>query len=541
MNVELFKSFLRPFWNTWSVGGIPDAADKIATAYELANIGSSGPFFGAKLVKGNKEVLTNFLTQGLNLNFSLQVKTPSPFVEPGFTLIATGFCLYWLGSTFTPFPPMPPMFAPSPGASVIFPGVPVGFDKALKETFDNTEVEPALTSFANALIAHQLTIIGIYAGLAPAAPSPIPLVLPWTSILSIPGISPKVPNILQNTDTDGDGIPDYLDDDIDNDGVPNDQDDDKDGDGIPNSEEPGSISGGAGTGVGTGGGGVGSGGGGTGTGGGGTGTGGGGTGTGGGGVGSGGGGTGTGGGGTGSGGNDFFDPSTGFDNRPDTERIFKVSDDFASGQPRPLNEIYVNQDSITQDYFAKITREKLSRNRFKPELVVDSRQIPSVPATGYRQNFLQLVVTLREKTVVLNDGDTQYQFYVEAEMINSGLFTYYDRPTKRFLPIPNAIGIGRQAFSFPDTIESDNSIYAGPPFNISSPKQRGLELMKVPYDRILDDVLGYFNNYIDTWFGGRLRGKLQKVDLLLTTQPEQDFIPFGNQVFTKMDKFVNLP
>lgn len=158
MNVELFKSFLRPFWNTWSVGGIPDAADKIATAYELSNIGSSGPFFGAKLVKGNKEVLTNFLTQGLSLNFSLQVKTPSPFVEPGFTLMATGFCFYWLGSTFTPFPPMPPMFAPSPGASVIFPGVPVGFDKALKETFDNTEVESALTSFANALVAHQLTI-----------------------------------------------------------------------------------------------------------------------------------------------------------------------------------------------------------------------------------------------------------------------------------------------------------------------------------------------------------------------------------------------
>lgn len=530
MNVELFKSFLRPFWNTWAVGGIPDAADKIATAYELSNIASSGPFFGAKLVKGNKEVLTSFLTQGLSLNFSLQVKTPSPFVEPGFTLMATGFCFYWLGSTFTPFPPMPPMFAPSPGASVIFPGVPVGFDKALKETFDNTEVESALTSFANALIAHQLTIVGIYAGLAPAAPSPIPLVLPWTSILSIPGISPKVPDILSNTDTDGDGTPDYLDDDIDGDGIPNDQDDDKDGDGIPNDEEPGSISGG---GVTTGGG--------TGTGAGGGSTGGGGTGTGGG---TGGGGTGTGAGGAGggeTGQDDFFDATTGFDTRPDTERIFKVSDDFASGRPRPLNEIYVNQDATTQEYFANITREKLSRNRFKPTLVVDSRQILSVPSIGYRDNFLQLVVTVRERTLLLNDGNTQYQFYVESEMLNSGLFTYYDRPTKQFLPIPNQIGIRRSAFSFPDVIESDNSIYAGPPFNVSSPKQRGLELMKVPYGRILDDVLGYFNEYIDTWFDGRLRGKLQKVDFLFTTQPDQDFVPFGNQVFTKMEKFVNLP
>ena len=37
-------------------------------------------------------------------------------------------------------------------------------------------------------------------------------------------------------DTDGDGIPDYLDDDDDNDGIPDDQDDDDDGDGIPDSE-----------------------------------------------------------------------------------------------------------------------------------------------------------------------------------------------------------------------------------------------------------------------------------------------------------------
>ncbi len=34
-------------------------------------------------------------------------------------------------------------------------------------------------------------------------------------------------------DTDGDGIPDYLDDDDDNDGIPDHIDDDDDGDGIP--------------------------------------------------------------------------------------------------------------------------------------------------------------------------------------------------------------------------------------------------------------------------------------------------------------------
>ena len=38
-------------------------------------------------------------------------------------------------------------------------------------------------------------------------------------------------------DTDGDGIPDYLDDDDDNDGIPDDLDSDDDGDGIPDVQE----------------------------------------------------------------------------------------------------------------------------------------------------------------------------------------------------------------------------------------------------------------------------------------------------------------
>ena len=42
-------------------------------------------------------------------------------------------------------------------------------------------------------------------------------------------------------DSDGDGVPDHLDDDDDNDGIPDSQDNDDDGDGIPDSEEAGWI------------------------------------------------------------------------------------------------------------------------------------------------------------------------------------------------------------------------------------------------------------------------------------------------------------
>jgi len=41
----------------------------------------------------------------------------------------------------------------------------------------------------------------------------------------------------EKKDSDGDGVPDYLDDDDDNDGIPDSQDNDDDGDGIPDDQE----------------------------------------------------------------------------------------------------------------------------------------------------------------------------------------------------------------------------------------------------------------------------------------------------------------
>ena len=140
MNVDLFKSLLRPYWQSFSINDLDDAADKIATAYDLSNIGNSAPFFGAKLIRGDKDTLKSFLSFGLKLNFNLKEKLPDPSVEPGFTLMATGFCLYWVSSTFSPVPPMPPMFAPTTGVQVLFPGIPIGLDKALKEAFNNTDI-----------------------------------------------------------------------------------------------------------------------------------------------------------------------------------------------------------------------------------------------------------------------------------------------------------------------------------------------------------------------------------------------------------------
>lgn len=549
MNVQTLKTYLKPYFAAKSVKDISEAADMLATAYELANMGDSAPFFGAKLIKGDKSTLKSFLELGMQINYNLtSISTDEDKIEPGFTLMALGFCLYWVSSTFSPMPPMPPMFAPTTGVQVLFPGLAKPLDKELKKALSNRskdgDMDAAMSQFANALIKHQLTVAGIYSGLfyPPGSPTPVPLVLPWASLLSLPAIGISIPDNLL-TDSDGDGVPDYLDDDDDNDGIPDDIDDDDDGDGILDKDEKvvnvgAGGGGGTGTGTGTGGGtGTGTGGGGTG---GGTGTG---TGTGGGTGGGGTGGGGTGGGGTGGGstggGNQYFDPTTGFDNTPDPSVVTKVTD-LPNGNPRPIDEIYVNQDQQIQTFFGDILRQKLAANKFKPQLIVDSRQRTNFTGeTGIRDNYLQFVVQLRERVYSGFFGN-EYSFLMQAHLDNLGRFDYFDTQLNTRILVPTLISGVKSRSTLRDVLGSNDSIFAGPPFNLTSPKERGLEAMRAPFESMVDEMLLEFNEYVETYLGGRLKIKLQKMDFFITTEPRSDVSIQGVGTFTKMLNFVNL-
>lgn len=101
-----------------------------------------------------------------------------------FLLMATGTCLYWLTCKMAPMPPMPPAISPTTGTTIIFPGVPAPLLKDLITTFSKPQsVQDAVQSLFNSHMVHQLTIAGVYNGLIPAFPSPIPSPpLPWFSI-----------------------------------------------------------------------------------------------------------------------------------------------------------------------------------------------------------------------------------------------------------------------------------------------------------------------------------------------------------------------
>ena len=473
MNAELFKSTLRPFWRSWGVSDLDDAADKIAMAYELSNMGDTAPFFGAKLIKGDKDVLKKFLSLGLKTNFYLK-SISQDSVEHGFTLMATGFCFYWMNSTFAPMPAMPPMIAPTIGVRVLFPGLLKPLDSDLKKVFKNTDMEASLSAFSNTLVKHLLSVAGIYSGLfyPPGSPSPVPLVLPWVTLLSLPSIPISVPDFMKKQDTDKDGTPDYLDNDIDGDGIPNSQDSDKDGDGIPNDKEPGTVNKSAGTGSGTGGG-IGGG------------TGGG---TGGGATGGGTGGGLTGGGATGGG--------------------------TGGGTPTTVT---------ISNFFIDQTRTVFATNN-KFNLVFDD--------TNKKPALLELTVQLHESVYDLQSGEREWQFAVFSQLRNSA---YDSRLGGSMGNLPIVISES-PSYSYPDVIESKNSVYGN---MITSPKLRGLDLMKEPFlyavGRTINEGLDF---YVKKWYGGTLPKDLNTVRLRLVDNVQNDLLQIGYDV--KLSKRVGV-
>lgn len=202
MVAALFKNILKPLMEPLTLADYEKVADAIATAYDVANVGSSMTLFGSILLKGDKETLKQFLFQGLTMNAGL-VKY-LPVVEPGWTMMANGFCMYWATATFTPLPPMPPIISPLQGTQVIFPGTPMGLDVGLKVAFTQGDLDKALNILSLILIAHQLTIAGTYNGLIPSFPSPVPFIMPWVVILSIPDLDLGKKEEQTNTDEEVD-------------------------------------------------------------------------------------------------------------------------------------------------------------------------------------------------------------------------------------------------------------------------------------------------------------------------------------------------
>lgn len=293
MNQGLYQSYLTPQFQLHLPKTRTAAADAMANAYHLSNIGQTTTPFGAPMLNADKSILKTFIELSLDINFFggqvqatvseviqtirgaiqaaqqglkdgvkfIQKKVngiidglvgalPAPLVFLGpilkslvsgifkdlletvgdvfkevfkcvkklqglvdlldvskiaYLVMSSGYCLYWLTARMAPVPPMPPCVGPSGGTLILLPGLPTPLNSDLAKTFTkgNTVIQ-AIGKLYNSLIAHQLTVAGVYLGIIPFFPSPIPgPPIPWFSMLNIPFPSINLPGILGGKNSKG--------------------------------------------------------------------------------------------------------------------------------------------------------------------------------------------------------------------------------------------------------------------------------------------------------------------------------------------------
>lgn len=293
MNQGLYQSYLTPQFQFHLPKSRSQAAEAMATAYHISNIGQTTTPFAAPMITADKTILKTFIELSLDINFfggqvqstvsqviqtirgaiqaaeqgakdvvkTIQKKVngiidglvsalPAPLIFLGpvlkslvggifkdlletitsplkevfkclkklqglvdlldvskiaYLVMSTGYCLYWLTARMSPVPPMPPCIGPTGGTIVLLPGLPTPLNSDLAKTFTkgNTVIQ-AIGKLYNSLITHQLTVAGVYLGIIPFFPSPIPgPPIPWFSMLNIPFPNINLPGILGGKNSKG--------------------------------------------------------------------------------------------------------------------------------------------------------------------------------------------------------------------------------------------------------------------------------------------------------------------------------------------------
>lgn len=184
MDVNLFKTILKPKISAKTLKNPKDAAEAITDAYVKSTEKITCTIFGSKLLSGNKDVLQKQLEMGLSLNDKTTQKGNK--IEPGWFIMAMGFVSYLINAKFTPIPPMPPSTGPAPGltsgTNTTYQGDPKILSKNLKDAFNMGSTEDMINKIADVLSEHLSTVKGIYSGISPAGPQ----ITPWVGLSDKP-------------------------------------------------------------------------------------------------------------------------------------------------------------------------------------------------------------------------------------------------------------------------------------------------------------------------------------------------------------------
>lgn len=182
-----FQATVAPFLDAPIAKTEADTANVIATAYGIAvKTAMISTIPGSTII--STPPTTGIESSILN-TFNLIKTSQGPPTPIMFSEWAAQTVLFWQGVQWNPLPPPIGYISPTLGVTVISGGTPTPLDVGLWAAFNNPpSPTPMGQIICGKLIAafttHLLTVNGVYNGLIPAAPSPIPgPPFPWIGVV----------------------------------------------------------------------------------------------------------------------------------------------------------------------------------------------------------------------------------------------------------------------------------------------------------------------------------------------------------------------
>jgi len=177
---SLFKNALGAWLAANNASSDNATAEEIALTYGRAAMTVEPMMYtGSKPItlKPNQTIAAGFIAS-FKLARLMTVGKPSPLV---WLPAATSIVAYWTAVPFTPMPPPPGGLV---GATNIttFPGLPTPLNFQIGSAFQKEDPYDVAEALDSAFKNHLKMVTGLWAGTAPAAPSPIPYVFPWVGL-----------------------------------------------------------------------------------------------------------------------------------------------------------------------------------------------------------------------------------------------------------------------------------------------------------------------------------------------------------------------
>ena len=169
----------------WLANG--DSASDDLTAEEIAKMygraaravmPKSPKFAAVPLTLKSDQIIAAGFSASFKLARALQIGAPNAAV---WLPAATSVVTYWAGVTFSPMPPPPGGLVGTTNV-VTIPGLPTPLNFGIQKAFKQQNPFKCARQLDKAMKGHLKLVTGLWTGTAPAAPSPVPLVVPWVGL-----------------------------------------------------------------------------------------------------------------------------------------------------------------------------------------------------------------------------------------------------------------------------------------------------------------------------------------------------------------------